>query len=240
MNFSLKLVSFLSVLLLSCHCAGANLAIVTENYPPFNFSSDGGKTVTGLSTDIVMELARRANIKITVSIYPWSRALKMAENDENTCVISTIRSKERETKYKWIGPIASDTLTFFAAADSDISIKSIDDAKGYTVGTYFGSATIPILEQHGIRYDAAPADNLNPKKMSMKRIDLWVANSKTGFYTALREGIKVKQVLLFGDATDMYLACNKNMPDETVEVFNNILKKMQKDGTIKSIEEKYK
>jgi polar amino acid transport system substrate-binding protein len=226
-------------ILMTCNCYANDLNIVTEEYPPYNFTSKDGKIIEGISSDIVLEIAKRANVHATIRIYPWARALHMAESNGNTCVISTFKTKLRDDKFKWIGPIVSDHLALFTARNSKIRILSIVDAKKYLVGTYIGSATIPILEKYGIKSVAASNDNLNLRMLNVNRIDMWIANSKTGPYIAHKEGVEVKQVFVFDIATDMYMACNKQMPNEMVNNLNNLLKQIANDGTRKNIENKY-
>jgi polar amino acid transport system substrate-binding protein len=224
---------------ISGNCYSNELNVVTEEYPPYNFSSKDHSTIKGISADIVFEMAKRANIKLKMTIYPWARALQMAEETNDTCLISTIRSPDRENKYKWIGPIVSDNLALFAKSDSKIVIHSLADARKYTVGTYVDSATIPILQKYKIKYEISTRDSLNPLKLKKDRMDLWVADSKTGPYFASLEGIKVKQVFLFSEAADMYMACNKNLSNEMALKFNKIFVDITNDGTQSKIQKKY-
>ena len=215
------------------------LHIVTENYPPFNYWADDGKSVTGLSVDIAAEMAKRTGMEIKTDIYPWARALLLAERSSDTCVISTIRTPDRENKFRWIGPIVSDKLALFALSDSDMHLNTLADAKKYMVGTYIGSASIPILEQQGVRYDVVQTDTLNLKKIQARRIDLWVASLKTGSFEAKREGVKIKPALTFGESSDMYLACGRSMGDGSASRLSQALASMRNDGTLAALEQKY-
>ena len=80
------------------------------------------------------ELFKRANVRYQIVMYPWVRAIKMAESDKDTCVYSTTRTEERETKFLWVGPVAPDNWMLFAKADSSIQLASLDDARKYKVG----------------------------------------------------------------------------------------------------------
>lgn len=219
--------------------AASELTIVTEEYPPYNFTSQKDKIITGISVDIVAEMAKRAHLKISFEMYPWARSLQLTEFTPNTCIISAMKTAERENKLKWVGPIISDHLALFVTNDSKIVIQSIAEAKKYTIGTYLESATIPILQKYGMNYDAAHNDNLNPRKLINKRIDMWIGNSQTGPYIAGLEGVRVKKAYLFDEATDMYMACNKNMSDKTITHLNKTMKNIIEDGTLKKIENKY-
>jgi ABC-type amino acid transport substrate-binding protein len=77
--------------------------------------------------------------------------------------------------------------------------------------------------------------------MQANHIDLWVANLRTGLYKAKRAGLAVKPIFALGNPADfeMWLACNKSTPDQTVNLLNDTLKKMRTDDTIDKILAKY-
>ena len=219
-----------------------SLVLLTENNPPFNFMSVDDVNVTGIATDILREMANRAHIDVTIRMNPWKRALIAAESDESTCVYSAFRTAEREAQYKWIGPLISDNVALFARADRDIRVSSFDDVKNYVVGTYNGSAYIPLLEEKGIRFDIAPDNQSNLRKLAIDRIDLWVVSLSAGPYLAKQSGaVNVKPVFIFGNAKDygMYLACNRGLSETIVTTLNGILKQMRHDGTYARILKNY-
>lgn len=228
---------------LACGAPVRALTLVTEDYPPFNMLADGGKSVGGLSTDIIREMMKRADIPISVGLYPWQRALSLALTDKDTCVYSAVRTEKRELQYKWVGPVVSDDWALFAPADSTIHLQMLEDARAYKLGGYQGDAAGDYLVSRKFNVDIASADKLNPQKLMAGRIDLWIAGVRTGPFVASREGVRnIKPILVFGEAKDyqMYLACNKAVPDATITRLNSILKQMQQDGTIGRIQTQYK
>ena len=77
-------------------CCANPVTLVTEDYPPFNFSPQEGQPIVGISTDIIVEMMKRNGDETKIAIYPWKRALILAKNQANTCVYSTLRSADRE------------------------------------------------------------------------------------------------------------------------------------------------
>jgi polar amino acid transport system substrate-binding protein len=235
------------LLALSLQCAAStaaptSLTLTTEDYPPFNVKADNEHPIRGISTDIIRVLMKRAGIEINIKMYPWQRALTLAANDSDTCVYSTVRTAKREETYKWVGPVVSDDWALFAPGDSKIVIKSLDDARKYKLGGYLGDAAGDFLVTHQFNVDLTDTDKLNPKKLMAGRIDLWIAGVRTGPFVARREGVlNIKPVFTFGEAKDyqMYLACNKAVPNATVNKLNDILKEMRSDGSIADIQAKY-
>lgn len=230
---------------LACHVASADatkLTLTTEDYPPFNIKADGQTPIGGISTDIVRALMKRAGITIDITMYPWQRALSIAASDNDACVYSTVRTAKREETYKWVGPLTSDDWALFAPNDSKISIKNLEEARKYKLGGYQGDAAGDFMVTHKFNVDIAESDKFNPQKLMAGRIDLWIAGVRTGPFVARREGVSnIKPVLTFGEAKDyqMYLACNRAVPDATITHLNEILKQMRSDGTIARILSKY-
>lgn len=221
----------LIIALLSLFSAQAMaLTLTTEDYPPFNFSKDGGKTIAGSSTDVMNEVLKRTGIKASIGLYPWERAYKEALEDKNTCVYSTTRTEAREKLFKWVGPLVSDSWVLYAKADSIITINALDDAKKYSIGGYQGDAKTVFLKDKGFKVDETMKDEQNLKKLDAGRVELWVAGNITGPWIAKSNGVKIKPVLTFKDV-QMYAACNLAMPDADIEKMNDAIKAIKADGT---------
>ncbi|MFT3850882.1 MAG: ABC transporter substrate-binding protein [Propionivibrio sp.] len=225
------------LLMLSSLYANA-LTLTTEEYPPLNFSTDGGKTVSGVSTDVMKEVSKRTGIAVTIGLYPWQRAYKDAQDNKDTCVYSTTRTEAREKLFKWVGPLAPSTWILFAKADSTIAVKTLDEAKKYKVGGYQGDAKAIFLKEKGFALDEAMSDEQNLKKLDAGRIDLWAATSGIGPWMAKASGIKIKPVLSFQDV-EMYAACNLSMPDADIAKMNDAIKAIKADGTYDKILKNY-
>jgi polar amino acid transport system substrate-binding protein len=218
----------------------APMKLVTEEYPPLNFQTPSG--VSGLSVDILSEAMKRAKQTFDITIFPWARALKMAQDDSDTCVFSTIRIPEREKLFKWIGPVVTDKLALFGLSERKFTLKSLAEAKKFHIGTYVGSGAIDYLKSQGVSLDIVSKDDQNLNKLEIGRIDLWVASTQTGSYLARNAGVakKVDLVLVLDFQIKMYLACNKNVANSLVKKLNAIIKQMSTDGTIRRISRKYK
>lgn len=169
--------------------------------------------VAGISTDIVAEAARRASVAVEFERYPWARAYWLAQHDANTCIYSTVRSPAREGLFRWLGPIAFNRWALFARSDFPYALKSLQDARRFTIGGAQQDARTLYLRDLGYKVDAAPDDKLNPRKLQAKRIDLWVAGLYKGRSFASEQGVvDIKPVLVFHEV-EYYLACNPKVDD---------------------------
>lgn len=103
----------LFVLLLSCvvmNPAGA-MTFYTEYNPPMNFRVDG--KVSGSSTEVLVEMARRAGIAVELVLTEWNEAYALAKDKADSCVCSTVRRPERFKLFQWVGPIGRGRYTAF-------------------------------------------------------------------------------------------------------------------------------
>ena len=214
------------------------LILTTEDAPPFNYSTDDGKTIVGSATEAVHELFKRAKIDYTITMYPWVRAIEMARTGKDTCVYSTTRTEEREKSFLWVGPVAPNDWILFAKADSSIRLASIEDARKYKVGGYRGDAVTLFLQGQKFTVDEAVNDEQNVKKLDAGRIELWATGSGAGPFIARKMKIKIKPLLNL-KKTELYLACNTSVAPETIAKLNATLQAMAKDGTTDKINKKY-
>lgn len=140
----------LAVLLSLISFQACALTLTTEDYPPFNFTRDGGKTIEGKSTDVMKEVVKRTGTTTSFSLYPWKRAYLMAQENQDTCAGSTTRTETRERSFKWVGPLVTATWILYAKADRPIAIKTLEDAKKYSLGGYQGDAKAAYLKERWV------------------------------------------------------------------------------------------
>lgn len=225
--------------LLVSQCAWAEgLLLTTEDAPPYNYTTDGGATIVGSATEAIHVLFKRAKVNYRIAMYPWVRAIKMAETEKDTCVYSTTRTEEREKQFAWVGPIAPDNWMLFARADSPIQLHTLDDARQYTVGGYRGDSVTLYLQGKKFIIDESLNDDQNAKKLDSGRIDLWATGILTGPFVANKMKTKIKPVITIKKA-ELYLACNLGVPPATIARLNTTLQAMVKDGTMEKINKKY-
>ena len=214
--------------------AAAALTLTTEEYPPFNYSADGGKTIVGSSSELLREALRRSALQATITLYPWQRAFNMALRDKDSCVYSTTRTAAREKRFKWVGPLADSTWVLFARADSPIQASTLAELKPFRIGGYQGDAKAAFLKAQGLTLDEAVNEEQNIRKLDAGRIELWAATSEYGPWYARKFGVGIKPVLVF-QHVQMYAACNPAVPDDDIARLNDALEAMRQDGSFDRI-----
>ena len=221
--------------------ADASLTLLTEHSPPASMLQSGSDTeVIGSATDKLRNVMERSGIAYTIQIQPWRRAYAAALERSATCVFSTTRLPEREKLFKWIGPTDSADWVLMGRADRQYQLATLDDARKLLIGTYSGDARDDYLRERGFRVDATQSDELNPRKLLQGRIDLWALSTRRGSTMLAQNGWqgRIVPVLTFRQV-DLYLACNRAVPDTLVARMNAAIVAMQRDGSMKKIEKKY-
>ncbi|MDK2124685.1 substrate-binding periplasmic protein [Parachitinimonas caeni] len=221
-------------------CAASPLLVTlnTEDSPPFNMLVDG--KIVGIAADKVRLMMEKTGIRYQIDLLPWRRAYEMALTQKLTCVFATTRTKEREPLFKWIGPLASTDWVLYGKAERKISLRSLEDARAYVIGTYNGDIRDNYFRSKGYRVDTAPDDNLNPGKLMAGRIDLWASGRYEGAQLLARRGLAgdIMPLLSFNHA-DLYLACNLEAPDSLIRQMENALNTLIQDGTSARIDRLY-
>jgi polar amino acid transport system substrate-binding protein len=190
--------------------------------------------------DIVREMFKRADITYSLTLrFPWERIYKLALEKPGYGVFVMARLPDREKLFKWVGPIGPDDWIMLAKADSKISLETLDDARKYKIGAYKGDAIAETLGKQGLNPIVVLRDQDNAKKLVSGQIDLWATGDPAGRYLARQEGVNgLKTVLRFNSA-ELYLALNKDVPDEMVAKLQAALDQLRKEGKVDEIMARY-
>ncbi|RON58702.1 substrate-binding periplasmic protein [Pseudomonas frederiksbergensis] len=222
-----------------------DLVLLTENFPPYNMAKNGknfaqDENINGIAVDIVREMFKRANVTYSLTLrFPWERIYKIALEKPGYGVFVMARLPDREKLFKWVGPIGPDDWIMLAKADSKITLETLEQARKYKIGAYKGDAIAETLAKQGLKPIVVLRDQDNAKKLVSGQIDLWATGDPAGRYLARQDGVTgLKTVLRFNSA-ELYLALNKEVPDEIVAKLQAALDQMRKDGVVDEIMARY-
>jgi polar amino acid transport system substrate-binding protein len=217
----------------------APLEVLTEDSPPFSMLASDGQ-VTGLSTDIVQALFKRAGVDYKISVLPWKQAYARTRNSANTALYSTTRTAERELLFKWVGPLVTSHWALFAKSDSALQVTDLNSAKRYTVGGYEGDALARYLWTQGFtQLMLVHSERENLQRLESGGIQLWASGQYLAPYLARQEQVATPKMLFTFREIQMSLAFNKSTPDELITKLNDTLEAMRKEGVIDALGAKY-
>ncbi|NBA94137.1 ABC transporter substrate-binding protein [Pseudomonas sp. R5(2019)] len=225
--------------------AAEPIVLLTENFPPYNMASNGknfaqDENIQGIAADVVREMFKRADVPYSMTLrFPWERIYQSALKTPGYGVFVIARLAEREQLFKWVGPIGPDDWILLGRADSHFDITSLEQARGYKIGAYKGDAIALFLGKQKLNPVVALRDQENARKLIDKDIDLWATGDPAGRYLARQEGITgLKTVLRFHGA-ELYLALNRQVPDEVVGKLQSALDALRREGFVEEAMARY-
>jgi len=211
------------------------LTYYTEQFPPYNYQESD--TLKGVAVDLLGEITGKMGKTVMpnqVHLVPWTEGYQATLNSNNTVLFSTVRLPERETSFKWAGPILTDSYVLFAGWDRGITINSLDNLSTYRIGVITDDAAIPQLLDAGVEesqliYDTNASVLIG--KLSSGEIDLWcypeaVGRSITEQVTGNYYSFKVVFTL---DNIGYYYAFSKDVPDSTVNAFQQAIDALKQE-----------
>ncbi len=231
-NSHLTIIVFL-VLLSTTILNAKSFIINTFNVEPYV------QNKKGLAIDIAKVLFDRANIGYVIDSSPQKRAIVRTQQTRNNSVLFIQRSQERESHFKWVGPILVTQTALYSLKENSIQVDVFKDVFNYPILVARGSADEEYLKGFGLDTQVANNDFQNARKLKAKRAQFWVADTITASYNAKKANVLIKKRLTL-ITTLRSLAFNVNTSDKIIEHLNEILTIMYKDGTIKKILSSYK
>jgi polar amino acid transport system substrate-binding protein len=219
------------------------LKLLTEENPPLNYTEN--KKLTGMATEIVQEMGKRANVKLDFEVMAWEEGYRKAQADKETCIYSTARLGNRENLFKWVGPIAVNRWGVYGLSGFKAPIKSIQDLRQFRIGGVERDAKTEYLKQNGVtNIFEEDNDKANPPKLTLNRkenlkIDLWVTSVATAKKVAQQAKVSDIKLVYVVKESESYLACSPRTQPATLKALQEAADSMKKDGSYEKIHKAY-
>lgn len=222
--------------------ADAGIRIITEELPPFNYAGPDGK-VTGQATEVVNGILTRLNQKATIEILPWNEGYSTAVAGPDVALYSTGRTEERESLFKWVGPVTTFDYMLYARNGSEVSISSLEGAKkAGTIGVVKDDARHQFLLQNKFEnLVTCDTDAECLRNLLAGKTDLWLGSSVNAPSVAQKEGVSPASFreIYSMRTVAMYIAFSRDTPDSVITSWQEALDAMKRDGTFDAIRKKY-
>ncbi|MDC6700726.1 substrate-binding periplasmic protein, partial [Leclercia adecarboxylata] len=120
---------------------------VTEDFPPFTYPADAsvsntaGVGAAGPFVEVVSAICARLQYQCTITLYPWQRAFRLAEQGQVDGIFTLARSPQREQIFHISRMLVTSRYSVFAQADSSFVFNQPTDMAGRLVGVYGPSGT---------------------------------------------------------------------------------------------------
>jgi polar amino acid transport system substrate-binding protein len=225
--------------------AEEKITIYTEEWAPYNFKNN--EKIVGISTEIVEATFIKANVNYELIMAAWARGYRTVSDKKNTMLFTTARTKERESLFQWVGPIANRNIHLLKLKKrEDILMSSLADVKNYRLGLLRDDASTQYFVEMGLldntKHYIIPKAESEVKMLYAERIDLIPGNETAAKYQAKIYGYPPSEIeksfLLFDDG-GYYMAFNKDTDPELVNKINHAFIDLSYEGAFQRIKEKY-
>lgn len=220
----------------------ADLRAYTEEFPPFNYTEK--MQPKGYANAVLAEITAQSGLKIERLVFPWPRAVASNQNDDNSLLFTTMRTPEREKKYRWVGPIdGCDLVAIKLKNRKDIQISNAKDLNQYAIAFAKGSANEEVLKKMGVSGSKLVAMSSTSNTVSMlyaKRVDLI-----TGVYLAhafiaqqnQHDAAQLEIAYELEKGFGCYFAFNPKVNEQLFRRFDAAFNKLQKSGELQKLKQ---
>ncbi len=226
------------------------LKFVAEPFPPFVFEVAGTQAATGPLVEVTMAVCERIKAHCSVDIYPWRRALEMAEHGLVDGMFPLVPTQEREKLFHLSAAVVTSAASFFVQESSAFKYTQPSDLDRYSIGVYGPSANSMLvgetLKSGSTGRMEIELNNITVlRKLSVGRYGdtnrgVAVVNKHVGQYLIKSE--KITGIQYGGDLKKVSFSIafpRKKVTDGQFQEFNTALKSMTREGKLRAILEKY-
>ena len=219
----------------------ADTKIITTDVPPFAYIDNG--RLTGVCVDVVQEIERRLNVTAPIDVEPWLRAFHAGQEQPRTILVCPKRTADRETLFKWVGPIVTTTADLYALTARHIQVTSLEDARMLTsILVPRGSYGAKFLADNGFT-NVEEVDNPHAMfrmLLAGRAPAIFIENAQiSALMTEQSIPSNTVRRLLLVLTMDADLTFSKDFPDADVAQWQKALDDMKQDGTYARIFKHY-
>ncbi|MBN2652504.1 MAG: transporter substrate-binding domain-containing protein [Spirochaetales bacterium] len=220
--------------------------VYSDDFSPYSWNDDGPK---GILIDVIEEvLAKRMNLTVVHEVLPWGRAQGYVEaGTQDAFVTFPSEARLKYTVASKESVIVSENLIYTRIDHPRLEemkkiTSLVDQLTGFEIIDYVGNGWGDTNLGQYNRYLAPSLENVF-KMLASGRGDLFVGGSFISNYTIMRLGLKDKLIPLPNVLSKVpFRLCigKKSSFTNILEKFDEEIKKMQKDGTLERIYDKYR
>lgn len=247
--FRLALLLALPITLEPLHAASPTLTLITHSVGGQAEQRDDGLRgfPSGGSRAFYIELVRamQAELKVTAPIVevPFARGLRMVQTEPGVAFFNLIRTPDRESTVKWVGPISRQTDYLYARAGHGTLVRTMADARNHSICVLADSVHEQAVRNAGFQQVHTTSSYANCFRMLVAgHVELTASASDTVAQKVREAEIKpnaIRQTPVVLSRTDGYIAFSQDVAEKEVERWRQALRKLQKSGRYEALRERY-
>lgn len=222
-----------------------NILFMAEELPPYSYQADG--RIQGVSYEVLAAALSAVGVDIKqcdVEMFPWARIYDMTLHEPNTCAFTVRRSLDRESLFKWAGPIVDFRLALIFKS-ARVSIQKHSDIGKYVVGIMKWNSFKATLLEMGVQEENI-VESLTPEKATTlfkhDRTDMLLGDERATYYALNQVRVASSELASYylSEKDFGYFAFHKNVPDAVVARLQKGIDIIRKNGTLDAIHYKFR
>ncbi|MDF2614282.1 MAG: amino acid transporter substrate-binding protein [Clostridia bacterium] len=215
------------------------LKIGTEGtYAPFSYHDDQNNLV-GYDVEVARALADELGVKAEFVETKWDAMIAGLDAKRYDIVVNQVSiTEERQKKYDFSVPYTVSKAVLIVQSDNEL-VKGFEDLKGKKSAQSLTSNFAGLAEKYGAELVGTDGFNQSIELVLSQRADATI-NDDVTFYDYLKQkpDAAIKIAASEDEASESAVLIRKGN-DSFVKAINEAMEKLQADGTIKEISEKY-
>ena len=216
----------------------------TQFVPWKTILADG--SLSGIDIELMEMIAKRMDLDLKVTLYPWKRGLNKLETGDIDIQTSFLRRPAREEYAYFIEPpyVTQSNKAFFVLKGNEDLINQYEDLKGLGIGIFDKNHYFERFDQDtSLRKHPAKSTEQIFKMLLAGRTDTVIFTEEVGEFKLKEYGWDdriVKARYKYSKPMNVYLAISKRSPlaDRRDEI-SVILQELLDEGVIEQLKEKY-
>ncbi|EIK97225.1 hypothetical protein PMM47T1_08786 [Pseudomonas sp. M47T1] len=218
--------------------------VVTEEWPPYNYVENN--QLTGMTTDIVRAIMALTGDSFAMRLLPSMRTTRALDTHRKTISYSMFRTAERESLYKWVGPIAEESIYPYQLASASQPVNSREQLLQAPQITTRQAGLIPrVLHAQGFTNldQSATGDQQLYRMLLASRTSLIIGDTARGVAYYSRQlhipAGTLRQVPIEVYRASLYIAFSRDSDDKVVAAWSSALEQLRHSGELQRIQQKY-
>ncbi len=227
-------------LLISNMARAAPVEWLAAELPPFVWQTKDGPQ--GLAYELATQMSAKIGRPMTLAFYPWARAIRMAESGANYGVFPLARTPDRESRFKWLIPLAQVNYTFFGLSGSSVDLNDLASLRTQRVGVLRGSPIIKNLQAEKFSHIVQAKDYKDLLRLLNEGIIAAAYAGEPMLRAAIdefkfkpqdfRSGLSLK-------SAELYMATSLGLDPAEAELWLRAYRELQQDGTLARLQRKH-
>jgi polar amino acid transport system substrate-binding protein len=217
--------------------------IVTEEWAPYNYLENN--RLTGMTTEIVRAIMALTGDDFEVLLQPSMRATQILKHRPKTIMYSLFRTSERESLYKWVGPIVEESIHPYQLANTP-PLNTLEQLLSAPQITTRHAGLMPQrLQSLGFNNldKSATESKLLYRMLLAGRTGIIVGDTDAGvaYYSRLLNIAPgtLRKIPIELYRSSLYIAFSLDSEDEVVAAWTKALEQLRRSGELERIRRRY-